>query len=80
MDRGCHSFISKRSGRAWKATEDQMILMHVWRIPREKISINTLNERLEEAMGVYAKDDCSIQAAWENISQCRRIVILQGRF
>ena len=36
--------------------------MEVWRIPREKISINTLNERPEEAAGVYAKEDCSIPA------------------
>ena len=30
---GCHNFISKRSGRVLKATEDQMISMQVWRIP-----------------------------------------------
>ena len=37
-----------------------MISMQVWRIPCEKISINTLNERSEEAVGMYVKDDCSI--------------------
>ena len=42
--------------------EEQMILSQVWRIPREKISVNTLNERPEEAMGVYGKEDCSIPA------------------
>ena len=62
VDGGCYSFISKRSGRGMKATEDQMIMMNVWRIPHEKIGVNTLSERPEETVGVYAKDDCSIQA------------------
>ena len=62
VDGGCHSFLSKRSGRVLKATEDQMISMQVWRIPLERISVNTLSERLEEAVGVYAKDICSIPA------------------
>ena len=39
-----------------------MISSQVWRIPREKIIVNTLNERPEEATGVYAKEDCSIPA------------------
>ena len=42
--------------------EEQMILSQVWRIPREKISVNTLNERPEETTGVSAKEDCSISA------------------
>ena len=37
-----------------------MISMHVCRIPHEKININTLSERTQEAVGLYAKDDCSI--------------------
>ena len=37
-----------------------MISSQVWRIPQEKISVNTLNERPEKATGVYAKKDCSI--------------------
>ena len=37
-----------------------MISMQVWRILHERISANTLSERPEEAVGVYAKDDCSI--------------------
>ena len=45
-----------------KTTEEQLILSQVWRIPREKFSINTLNERPEEATGVYAKENCSIPA------------------
>ena len=51
-----------------KTTEEQMISSQVWRIPREKISVNTLNERPEEAKGVYAKEDCSIPAGmWKYI-------------
>ena len=37
-----------------------MISMQVWRIHCEKIGVNMLNERLEEAVGVYAKNYCSI--------------------
>ena len=55
VDRGCHNFIRKRSGRVLKATEDQMILMQVWRIPCERMGFNRLSERPEEAVGVYAK-------------------------
>ena len=51
---------SKRSGRVLKSDEDQMISMQVWRIPRERISVNTLIERWEEVVGVYTKDNCSI--------------------
>ena len=60
VERGCHSFIRKKLGRVLKATKDQMISMQVWRIPLEKIGFNTLSKRPEEALGVYAKDDCSI--------------------
>ena len=45
-----------------KAIEDHRISRQVWRIPRKKISINTLKEGPEEAAGVYAKEDCSILA------------------
>ena len=31
-------------------------------IPLAKTSVNTLNERPEEATGQYAKEDCSISA------------------
>ena len=48
-----------------KVTADQMISMQVWRIPSEKIGVNNLSERPEEAVGVYAKDDCSIPAEIE---------------
>ena len=50
VGRGCHNFISKRSGRVLKATKDQMILMQVWRFPYEKISINMLSKRPGEYM------------------------------
>ena len=60
VDRGCHSFLSKKSGTMLQTTKDQKILIKVWRIPQERISINALQERLEEATGVYAKDNyCS---------------------
>ena len=76
MDGGCHSFISKRLGIVLKATEDQMISIHVWRIHRKKIGVNTLSERLEDAMGVYSKDDCSIPAGMVKYI----LVRLQQRF
>ena len=41
------------SGKVLKAKEGQRISTHVWRIPREKISINVVSERPEEAVGVY---------------------------
>ena len=34
--------------------------MQAWKISRQKISINTFNERPEEAAGVYAKEYCSV--------------------
>ena len=40
-----------------------MISSQLWRIPLEKISINILKERTEEAAGVYAKEDCLIPAS-----------------
>ena len=42
-----------------------MISTMVWRIPWERISINSLSERLEETVRVYAKDDCLIPAEME---------------
>ena len=54
VDRGCHSFISLRSGKLLKATEAQRISKQVWMIPRDRIGINTVSERLEEGLGVYA--------------------------
>ena len=42
MDGGCHSFLRKKSGTVLQATKDQMILTQVWRIPPERISINTV--------------------------------------
>ena len=60
LNRGCHSFISLRSGKVLKASEAQRISTQVCRIPSEKISINTVNERPEETVGVYAQEECSI--------------------
>ena len=62
VDGGCNSFISLMSGKVLKATKDQRISTQVWRIPREKISINVVSERPEEAVGVYAQKECSIRA------------------
>ena len=59
---GCDSFISHRSGKVLKATEDQRISTQVGRIPREKISINVVSERQEKAGGVYALNNCFIPA------------------
>ena len=33
VDGGCHNFIDKRTGRVLKATEDQRVLLQVYRIP-----------------------------------------------
>ena len=52
VDGGYHSFISKKTRRVLKTTEEQMISSQVWRIPQEKININTLEERTEEVTGV----------------------------
>ena len=61
VDGACNSFISRRSGKVLKATEGQRISTQVWRISIEKISINVVSERPEEAVGVYAQE-CSIPA------------------
>ena len=75
---GCHNFISKMLGRVLKATKDQMISMQVWRIPREKIGINMLNERPEEAVGVYAKDDCLIPAGMGKYISVQMNFVIKG--
>ena len=62
VDGGCNSFISRRSGKVLKAMEGQRISTQVWRIPREKININVVSGRPEEALGVYAQEECSIPA------------------
>ena len=65
VDGGCNSSINWRSGRVWRATEEQNISTQVWRIPHENIIINVLRERLEEAVGVYTQEDCSIPAGMD---------------
>ena len=62
VDGGCNSFINPRSGRVWRATKEQKISTQVWRIPHEKISINVVRERPEEAEGVYKQGECPITA------------------
>ena len=43
VDGGCNSFVNWRSGKVWRATEEQTISTKVWRIPHEKININVLS-------------------------------------
>ena len=62
VDGGCNSFINQRSGKVWRSTEKQRISTQVWRIPREKIIINVVRERPEEAVGVYTQEESSIPA------------------
>ena len=62
VDRGCSSFENRRLGRKWRATKAQEISTQAWRIPRDKISINILQDGVEENVGVYAKEQCSIPA------------------
>ena len=62
VDGGCNSFINRRSGRVWRATKEQKISTQVWRIPPEKITINVVRERPEEAVGVYTQEESSIPA------------------
>ena len=50
VDIGCYSFISLRSEKVLKATEAQRISTQIWRISCERISINAVSERLEEAV------------------------------
>ena len=76
VDRGCHNFIFQRSGKVLKATKGHRISTQAWRIPHERVSINAVSERPEEAVGVYAKDECSTPSPqeWVNISLCRLTV------
>ena len=71
VDGGCHNFISTRTGTVLKATEDQRISEQVWRTPHKKLSINTLNERPEEAEVCMQRR--TVRFLWEmgNTSQYR---------
>ena len=62
VDGGRSRFENWRSGKIWKATREQEISTQTWRIPREKININVLKDVVEESVGVYAKEQCSIPA------------------
>ena len=50
VDGGRHSFIRQRLGKVLKAKEAQRISTQVWRNPHERVSINAVSERLEEAV------------------------------
>ena len=68
VDGRYHSFISKKTGRVLKTTEDQMISLQVWRITQEKIIVITKirgQKRPEEARRGHRcicnlKENCSI--------------------
>ena len=62
VDGGCSSFKNRRLGRIWRVTREQEISTQTWRIPREKININVLKNGVEENVGVYTKEQCSIPA------------------
>ena len=62
VDGGCNNFANWRSGKVLRATEEQKISTQVGRIPHERIHMNVLKERVEENIGVYAKEECSIPA------------------
>ena len=53
VDRRYHCFISKKTGRMLKTTEEHMISLQEWRIAPEKISVNTLTESPDEATGEH---------------------------
>ena len=62
VDGGCVSFENQKSRRIWNATSDQKISTHAWRIPRKKVTINVLKDGIEENVGAYTKEQCSIPA------------------
>ena len=73
VDGGCISFENRRSEKICRETREQEISAQTWRIPREKININVLQDGVEENVGVYAK-------GWGNMSLCRQTVRYQGMF
>ena len=52
----------KRLGKISRATKEKEISAQTWRIPREKMNINVLQDRIKENVGVYATEKCSIPA------------------
>ena len=48
VDGGCISFENRRSGKICRATKEQEISAQTWRIPREKMNINVLQDGVEE--------------------------------
>ena len=64
VDGGCVSFENQKSRRIWNATSDQKISTQVWKIPGEKVTINVLKDGIEENVGVYAIEQCSIPALY----------------
>ena len=52
VDGGCISFKNQRSRKISRATKEQEISVQTWRIPREKMNINALQDRIKENIGV----------------------------
>ena len=62
VDGGCVSFKNRRSGKISRATKEQEISAQTWRIPREKMNINVVQDGVDENCGIHAKEKCSIPA------------------
>ena len=80
MDGGCISFENQKSGKICRATREQKISAQTWRIPREKININVLQDGVEENIGVYAKEQCSIPAGIVKCVPVQTNFVIQGMF
>ena len=76
--RSCSSFEHRRLGRIWRATREQKISTQAWRIPWEKISINVLQDGVEENVGVYTKEQCSIPAGMGKYFPVQTNLEIQG--
>ena len=62
VDGECKSFENQRSRKICRVTREQEISAQTWGIPREKMNINVLQDGVEENVGAYAKEQCSISA------------------
>ena len=56
------TFKNQRLWKICRATKEQEIYAQTCRIPREKMNVNMLQDRIKENIGVYAKEKCSIPA------------------
>ena len=51
-----------QANKTCKLMEEPKISTQAWRISCEKINIHVLKEKVEENIGVYSKEECSIPA------------------